>query len=194
MSAIFLKLIEQLNSSVFVLIVILIIAFWATYKLGWIINLFKSFKERNKETGNDIKSIGRTLSAVKATTDLLYKAHLNTIKAHSPISLTEKGNTMSSDLKLEDKVTAHWNDIKNKIEEKEPSNPYDIQVISMDIANGCFEQLFSELEKNEIKVYAYNKGEDLLQIFPIIGVIIRDRYLKEKGIPASEIDTHTPKQ
>ena len=34
---------------------------------------------------------------------------------------------------------------------------------------------------------------NLLEIFPIIGVISRDKYLDEKEISAKEIDTHDPK-
>ncbi len=58
----------------------------------------------------------------------------------------------------------------------------------MDVVRNCFTTLFSQAEQEEIKLFAFKKGIDLLQIFPIIGVLVRDKYLKEQGIAIEEID------
>ncbi len=180
MEAIFSRLLEQLNSSVFTLLAILAIAFWVLYKLGGIVATFTSFKDKHKDLDGHIGGMKETLASIKATTDLLYQAHLSTIQSHSPVSLTDIGKTISDDLHIDEKITKHWNRIAAAIEERNPSNPYDIQTVSMDIARDCFDVIFSEAERNEIKSYAYEKGKNLLEILPIIGILVRDRFLKEK--------------
>jgi len=68
-----LKLIEQLNSSVFVLLLILIIAFLVCYKAGGIVNSFKSFKEDNKSVKDRIEDVKETLlSKIDSVKDKLF--------------------------------------------------------------------------------------------------------------------------
>lgn len=193
MGAIISKLIDQLNSSVFTLLGLLAVAFWALYKLGGMTKTFHFFENKNKDLDANVEGIKTSLASIKATTDLLYQAHLSTIQSHSPLSLTPIGTGISHDLKMEEKVGIHWPEMKEQIEKRNPLNPYDIQSVSMEIAKTFFETLFTETERNEIKLYAYQKGKNLLEIIPIIGIIVRDRFLKEKGIPTEAIDLHTPK-
>lgn len=192
MIEILIKLMEQLNGAVFVLVAILLIAFWAVYKIGTITTLFGGYKEERKELKDDIRQIKNEVAKITATTDLLYQTHLSTVQSHSPLSLTQKGKDISSELSIENKIIVNWEKIKNKIEEKSPSNPYDIQTVTMDMARNCFSEIFSEADRNEIKTYAYKIGMNLLEIIPIIGILIRDHYLKEKNIPVAEIDKHVP--
>lgn len=192
MLEIFLKLIEQLNSAVFVLIAILALAFWAIYKIAKMITLFNGFKEERTEIKTDLTDIKNNVAKTTATVDLLYQSHLSTVKSHSPLSLTEKGKEISDALKLEEKVANHWSEIKNKIEEKNPSNPYDIQTASLGMARDCFEAIFTNEERNEIKQHAFKIGLNILEFFPIIGIIARDKLLSERGINLSEVDKHNP--
>lgn len=193
MQEIFLKLIEQLNGSVFTLLALLFVAFWAIFKIGRIVETFGMFKDKNTDLDKHVSTMKDSLSAIKATTDLLYQAHLSTVKSHSPLSLTEKGFEISQFLKLEEVVSSHWALIEKYISKKNPVNPYDIQVVTMDIAPKIFEKLFSDSERNAIKEYAYNTGVNLLEIYPIIGIISRDRFLVENGFSVSEVDKHAPK-
>ncbi|PIR92951.1 hypothetical protein COT99_03505 [Candidatus Falkowbacteria bacterium CG10_big_fil_rev_8_21_14_0_10_43_10] len=198
-----LKLIEQLNSSVFVLLLILIIAFLVCYKAGGIVNSFKSFKEDNKSVKDRIEDVKETLlskidsvkdklSDIKSTTDLLYNAHLQTVKKESPVSLTELGKEIAKEISAEEKVNNYWSEIKNKIESHTPTNPYDVQQIAMEIAKECFKKIFSLGEQSKIKTISYEKGLNILQIYPIIGIFIRDRYLQEKNMGVDEIDKFDP--
>ena len=79
MEAVFLAIISQLNSAVFVLLAILLMAFWATYKVGSLVTFFKETKSENKRTDLKIDDMRGTLSSVKATTDLLYQVHVHTM-------------------------------------------------------------------------------------------------------------------
>ncbi len=184
------KLVEQLNGAVFVLVVILIVAFWATYKLSGIISLFGGFKEERTDLKLDIKTIKNDLSNVSATVKLLYD--IRTIQTNSPISLSELGQTISSDLFLSTKVDNYWDQIKPIIASKNPSNPYDVQTIALDNAKLFFDKFFDANEKDVLKTYAYQKGLNVLQIYPIIGVHTRDRYLREEGMKVDDIDTYAP--
>ena len=78
MEAIFLALIQQLNGAVFVLIALLIIAFYTFFKVGSIVTYFKETKDKNEKIDGKIDNIKDSLSTIKATTELLYQAHLKT--------------------------------------------------------------------------------------------------------------------
>lgn len=186
MEAIFLKLIEQLNSAVSILILILVLSFWAVYKISNIVAMFGSIREERKETKEDMKEIRKELSKISGTVDLLFEKYLSTVKSHSPLSLSAKGEDISQALQLEEKITQHWQVIKNKIEHSGPSNPYDIQERSLDFARDCFDTVFLEQQRSEIKLYAYHQGLNLLEILPIIGILIRDKYLHEKETKLEE--------
>lgn len=192
MPAVFIELIKQLNSAVFTLIAILFVIFWLLYKAGGIVKSYKDFEGKNEKFDNKIDNIKEGLAAIRATTDLLYQAHLSTVKSHSPVSLTPKGEMVSKAISAETKVAEHWKDIKAKLEEKNPTNPYDIQTVAMDIAMECFEKIFTAEEQNQIKTYAFSIGLNLLEVYPIIGIIIRDRLFKERGINVEEVDKFVP--
>lgn len=192
MIEIFLALIKTLNSSVFTLILILVVVFWLLYKSGGWVKSYKDFENKSEKFDTKIDLIKDSLSSIKATTDLLYQAHLSTVKTHSPISLSEKGSEISKAINAELKVNNHWEIIKQEVETKNPVNPYDIQTVSMDIARNCFEKIFTEQEQNEIKTYAFSIGLNLLEIYPILGIIIRDRFFREKDIKAEEVDKYNP--
>ena len=135
---------------------------------------------------------GYSLSDIKSTTDLLYNAHLQTVKKESPVSLTELGKEIAKEISAEEKVNNYWSEIKNKIESHTPTNPYDVQQIAMEIAKECFKKIFSLGEQSKIKTISYEKGLNILQIYPIIGIFIRDRYLQEKNMGVDEIDKFDP--
>lgn len=193
METVFLSLIQQLNGSVFTLIIILVIVIWLAHKSGSWIQSYKNFE--TKSTGFDAKidSIKESIFKVQATTDLLYQTHLSTVQAHSPISLTERGKKISTDISAESKITNHWESIKKELDKKNPANPYDVQTVSMDISRNCFETIFTREEQDQVKTYAYGIGMNLLEIYPIFGVIIRDKVFEEQNIKPEEVDKHDPK-
>lgn len=194
MGQILLDLIHQLNSAVWALIVILLAAFWAMYKLGQIIDKFSVFKDENKDIKVDIKEMNNTLSKINATTDLLYQAHLRTVRSHSPLGLSDVGETIGKDLNFDQKIANHWDKIKQTyFSNAELKNPYDIQTVAMQTAPNAFESTFTDKEKDEVKLYAYQKGYNLLEIYPVIGIKIRNKIMSERNMPLEEIDKYAPK-
>ena len=192
MEALLVALIQQLNGAVFTLIAVLVVSFILIFKAGSISQSFKIFQKKHESIDEKIDSIKTNIAKIGATTDLLYQAHLSTIGAHSPISLTEKGKAVSEAISAEEKVNSHWDAIKAKLEAQNPVNPYDIQTVAMNIARECFEKIFTETEKNEIKTHAYRIGMNLLEIYPIIGVIIRNKIFGERNLDVEEVDRHAP--
>ena len=188
----FLKLIEQLNGSVFILTVILMFAFFLTYKIGGVIKSFCGIESRNDKFEKNIDGIKDDLADIKAVNKIIYKHFTDTVKGQSPISLTEKGEKIADKTGLKEKIINHLEKIKSFINIDDLNNPYDIQTESLDKAQKCFENFFTEQEKSKIKLHAYKKGVYLMEIYPIIGVIIRDIILKEKNISINEIDKHNP--
>ena len=192
MEAVFLSLIGQLNGSVFTLVVILVLMFFVVYKLGGVVKSYKDFessKEKNETKMDDIKT---SLAKITATTDLLYQSHLSTVKSTSPLKLTDKGVQVSTAIGAEEKVANHWEEIKKVLEGKHPVNPYDIQVIAMDIARRCFDKIFTPAEQDVAKTYAFKTGLNLLEIYPVIAIIIRDKIFQERNMSLGEIDKHDP--
>lgn len=192
MEAIVLALIQQLNGAVFVLVCIFLIVAFLLYKAGGVVTMFGDFRAKNQKIDDKLDGMHASLSEIRATTNLLYQAHLTTIKAASPIKLTPLGQEISDTLIVPAKVNAHWEAISAEIARKNPQNPYDIQSVALAIARNCFDKIFTEEERNEAKTVAFNKGMNLLEIYPIIGIEIRNRVMKEKGLPLDEIDRHDP--
>lgn len=175
-----LLLMQQLNTAVFVLLTILVLAFCLTYKIGGVVNKFKGVEKKTDKFDSSIDSIKDNLSKIGATTELLYKAHLSTIASRSPLDLTGKGQEISKAIFLESKVDQHWDAINKELQKMHSINPYDIQNAAMELAKNCFDAIFTEKERDQIKTYAFQIGIDLLEIYPIIGIIIRNKYLGNK--------------
>lgn len=191
---ILLVLIQQLDGAVFTLIAILLAVFVLLYKAGGVVKSFKDFEGKNEKIDDKIDSIKDSLSTIRATTDLLYQAHLKTVGRASPMKLTPLGEEIGGLISVEAKVDSHWEDVKQALEERNPDNPYDIQVVALDIAKSCFETIFTEEERDQIKNIAYQKGLNLLEIYPIIGITIRNKVFKERSMQLEEIDKYDPVQ
>lgn len=192
METIFLTLLQQLNGALFILVLVAIVCFWCVWKLSAVVTLFHGFTEERKETKEDLRQIRIDISKIEGTVHLLSTKYLSTIQSQSPLNLSEKGQEISRELQSEETIASHWESIRKQIEEKAPLNPYDIQTVSLDVARDCFETIFSEAEREKIKSYAFNKGMDLLEIFPILGIQIRNLYLKEKNIRGEDMDSPAP--
>lgn len=192
MESVFISLIQQLNSSVFVLICILVLCFWGAYKVGGIKTYFTETKDKNDKIDGKIDSIKDVLSKVQATADLLYQSHLLTVQRQSPISLTPLGEEIVRMVSVDAKLNEHWDAIRNQIGQGNPQNPYDIQTVSLSIARDCFDRIFTQTEQNEIKNFAYSRGLNLLEVYPVIGVKIRDKILQERGLTVDAVDQHAP--
>lgn len=179
MADVFLALIKQLNSSVFVLLALLVVAFWGLAKVANMLGRWtEKFKNQNEKI-IDLSSLSKEVVVMKTKVDLIYQ-HLNPhspVKSMSPLSLTEVGQKIINKIGA-DKI---FNTYKTT---------YDIQMFSMKIAKEKLPNLINEAELNAMKQEAYDNGILLEDVFSIFGILLRNYILNEKGIPVAEVDNH----
>jgi hypothetical protein len=183
-----LKLGEHLNSSVFVLLAVLLVVMFLVYRAGCLSMLFSQHKEKLDR----FESLNDKMVEVKTKVDLIYQ-HTNPrplVASASPIAITPHGLEISKSVGA-DAIFARYADrLCAMVEKSSPANAYDIQVTSMDVARDHLMDMLDANEVNTIKNEAFLKGllvEDILGIF---GVLLRDRILADKGIPVAEVDKH----
>lgn len=158
-----------------------------------------------KETCGDIKvrmdalsgavhAMRGDLQYVKATIDSMLNAKQRNdatsfVQAHSPLSLTDSGKSAAAAMGAETAIAANWEAIRLKMDaEVGSSNPYDVQTYCLERIPVAPEEFFSEKDLSAMKFYAFNNGRTLFDCMKVMGVLVRDAYLREKGIPLSALD------
>lgn len=115
------------------------------------------------------------------------------MKKQSPISLTEKGEALSEELLMREIVDNNWDKIHSDLEENLiDKNPYDIQEYCLETAGFKSDRFFTEKDIVRFKTKAFQKGLNVVLLYRIAGILIRDKYLTEKGINIKDIDNHDP--
>lgn len=190
MDAIFTKLLEQLNSSVFVLMLILFILAWIIYHVGRYKEIFSSHGKKLES----IDGFGDRMIKLETTVNLIY---MNTnprkmVEAHSPLSLSEEGKKAAEHIHADKILERIHLKLEDFVEESKPKNAYDIQVAALKSTAKILD-LLNEEELITIKNYAFQQGLRLEDLLPIFGVMLRNLILEERGIPVADIDKHEPK-
>ena len=188
MEALLLKLIEQLNSSVFVLLGILALAFWLMFKTGKWTEKFQTHEDKI----NAAQNLGNQVIEIRTKVDLIYNlVNPNRLVApRSPISLTPTGIEISEKIGANTILQAHIEVLTSAVESEGPKNAYDIQVVSMKVAKEKMLSLLSEKELIAIKDEAYKRGMLVEDIMSVFGVLLRNHVLNKRGIPIADVDKH----
>jgi len=132
MVALFSELIKQLNSSVFVLLGILVCAFFVIYKVGkW----SEKFKHHDSKI-TKIENLSEKVVELKTKVDLIYDNTnpRKTVAAMSPISLTEMGKEIESKIGANEILEKYIAVLTKEVSLENPQNAYDIQSASMKVA------------------------------------------------------------
>lgn len=178
---------------------------WITKKVTTIDNSHSNIKKSNEDAikkidkycdkqDNNMDEIRKDIAFLKAMIDVFKSNPSQQVaQSHSPISLTEYGQQISTELNADEVIARNWDRIREDLESNvKDKNAYDIQQY-------CIETTIIDLSKfidsdavNAVKVKAYNEGRPVAFYAPVFGIKIRDRYLKEKGISVEEIDKHAP--
>lgn len=203
------------GGTVVVLIAIVSIAVW----LGiWIGKLWKEIK--GKPCAEHQKTLDRQLEKIDKDSELLHKiegqltsltnverriedinktilmlASSNSFnspltQSQSPVSLTEKGREIVTELNLWDAIDANWSKISDI--PRGEMNPYDIQ---MQFMAGFITEPEAYLEPatlESIKKDAFMRGLPLIDYMRMLGVMARDKYFREHGMDLAEIDKNDP--
>lgn len=190
MESIIEKLIDQLNTSVFVLLVLMAAVGYVLVKAGqWSAN----FKHHHSRI-DGLEGMSEKVIAISTKVDLIYGlVNPNSMtRAFSPISLTEIGEQTAISINAEGLLNKYYARLKKLVDKSDPQNAYDIQNISMSIAKEKLIEFMTAKEINTIKDSAYQKGVIIEDILSILGVMLRNKILNEREIPVSDVDLHTP--
>lgn len=190
METVLLKLVEQLNSSVFVLILILVFIMVAVFHIG-------KWKERfctHENRLGKVETLSEKIIAISTKVDLIYERTnpKPMTQSYSPISLTPLGKENATNMKADEIFERIKGTLVQLVESTNPKNAYDIQTVSMNVIKINLLRLLNEEELIRIKNLAYQQGVLVEDFFGIFGVILRNHILQQKGIPISEIDKCDP--
>jgi hypothetical protein len=143
MQEVFLKLIEQLNSSVFLLFLILIVMGYVLVKVTKYTTLI-ALKFQTQDThANDLKTLSETVIKVQTTLELVYNNTnpRSTIRANSPISLTDIGKEVVAQINGQAILDKNFLKLKDFLSEEKMGNAYDIQTSCLNVVKAKLESL-----------------------------------------------------
>jgi hypothetical protein len=172
------------------------LAFFVTWKVSHVVTTNGHVTGTCTSIKEEIQRIFKEISAMSGRIEYLSEiAKTKTlIQAHSPLSLTTLGQEMATSINAETLVEKNWN---SKIlpalkADLGKANPYDVQEYCMKELFAVQDKFFDQTSLEQMKLFAFKKGDSLFGYFQVIGIIIRDKYLNYLGIDISEIDQHDP--
>jgi hypothetical protein len=186
MSDLFFKIIEQLNSSVFVLLGLLAVSFWSVFRIGKLLEQFSQHKTKIEK----VDTLSDQIIELKVKVDLIYQnTNPNkTVAAQSPISITPSGREIATKIGADRILQRYLHRLSEFVDAANPKTAYDVQTAAMTLAKERMMALLNADEINAIKAEAYARGLLVEDIMAIFGVLLRDSILKKKGWSVSEVD------
>ena len=112
-------------------------------------------------------------------------------ESHSPMALSQKGIELVNESGIKEMLINNWDKIKSQLDAMNLSTAYDIDAFCLDRAISSPDDFFTESDLVKLKGFAFNRGENLYSYAVIIGIIVRDRYIEEKGLSVSDIDNNS---
>ncbi|MDR3243753.1 MAG: hypothetical protein LBT79_03280 [Elusimicrobiota bacterium] len=199
-------LLEKTGGAFGITLAALIIVIWASVKISNTINKFsnkidnydektKEHDKRLNETENNIEEIKSDLIETKTKVNLMYDMlqKSNLAKELSPLSLTDRGKDLGTKMNAEALIDKYEKELRQLIDPAKIYNAYDIQTEAFRLVNTELLKLLNAVELDIIKDVAFNTSRSIDSLMIIFALIFRDKVLKERNIPTSDIDKHTPK-
>lgn len=185
------SLVEQLNSAVFVLLVILGAVMWMIYKAGHIISRWTDRENSIKELRQDWN---RDIPYLKVRLDILYQQNSagSSLKSTSPINLTDVGKEISAALDAPGIVEKHAKTLRGLVDKANPQTAYDLQQECFAIVDKHLPALLTDEELKIAKGRALHYGTPLDNVLAVVGVLLRDKLLAERGWPLDDVDKPNP--
>ena len=150
------------------------------------------FNERMNKTESTIEEIRRDVVFIKGTLDLAIANRDSFTIRRSPLSLTDSGKEFVETNNLEVMVDSNWQKIAAVLQSIKNKNPYDLQEFCIETAFTETNRFFSSSDVEKLKKLSFKSGIPLMSITRVMGILIRDRYFKENGIPVGAVDLHDP--
>lgn len=149
---------------------------------------FDHIDKRISKIEGDVDEIRRDMAYLKGSLDIFKNKQNTLMRSHSPISLTEEGEKVAQEMKANEAIDRNWSKISKNLEKLSGANAYDIQTYCIETASVEPELFFDDLTIDRVKTFAFKKGMPLQLLLRLLGLLIRDRYFSENGMPLSAID------
>lgn len=205
------KIIDQLNTSVFVLLVVLFAIYFLLWKTSAFMATWKHKQEdhekqleRASEASDRVIALeaninkavefGERIVRIETKLDLIFqKISPNPFaQSQSPIALTKDGSEIAQKINVEETISRLYPNLIELVEKKSPKTAYDIQECAFSVAREILFSWLSEAEITALKNEAFNKGMPIDSFSIIYGIVLRDRILAGKNIPIADVDLHAP--
>ncbi len=152
--------------------------------------VYKSKVDRLEQDVKEIRLDCREVrdKVIKCETALDYKEPLT--KRKSPVTLTDRGNRILIESGGQSFVDKNYEELKQKIEKEKPATSYDIQ----ETAKQVIDEIKDDTRINPIKEYLFKEGMEIGDIIVVLGIYLRDKILKERGVTVDDIDKYDPEK
>lgn len=149
--------------------------------------------EALKSTVDSLKgtteTLGSTVNSMKSAMDIMRKETDNQyLQSHSPVSLTDEGKKVAEEMGADAIIDKNWGVISEVLKEVDGKNAYDVQQFCINTAEERPERFFDPATIDKVKMFAFQKGKHVILFYSVLGLLIRDRYFSEHGIPLSRAD------
>ena len=187
MQTIWLKIVEDLNASVGVLLIILI-------GLGFLIYKFGIFKGKWDAKSEDLsllkKQYDESFPFLKERINLIFQHTYPkaAIKTSSPAELTEIGKKIVDSLDAPKIIEKNKQNLESFIEEEKVDNAYDLQKSCFSVIEKNGEKLLNSQQLDMAKDLSVEYGIPLSHTLSVFAVLLRDTIIKSKGWKLGDID------
>ena len=192
-TAVIFKIIEQLNGSVFVLLMILGAVAIGIYRAGQWSKVFKFHEDKITK----IEELADKVLLMGQKVDLIYDNTLGAkrpLASLSPVNLTNVGKEIVEKINANAILERCIPQLEKEVEKENPNSAYDIQMVAMKIAKEEMLTYLNETELAAVKQDAFERGLLVEDIMSVFGVLLRNHILSQKGISISEVDQDAPPQ
>ncbi len=132
----------------------------------------------------NIKTLDKNYEGLKETLDKIYTKIMSgsTITNSGPMSLTELGQEISGNVNAKVLANKYIKTLKEGSTSNDNLSAFVIQTESIDFATNELMDNFSSEEKSLVQNEAFQQGLDIKKILEIIGIELRDIWLKDAGL------------
>lgn len=172
---------------------IVAIAFYLTH---WVTKKVTAYDVEHKFIKDKTDKLESLLGDIKV--DLKYLKAIATDKgsdfaqAHSPISLTQKGEQVAEEIGVDKMIANNWDNIVSTLDNIKERNAYDIQQFCIERMAIAPQTFLKESDVTKLKIFAYNTGRSIVDYSIIFAIRIRDKYFAIKDIDVNDVDVNNP--
>ena len=153
--------------------------------IGRKLQILDDVKKSADATQKEVKGIDRMVNIIKTKMDILWSERV--APSGSPMQLNERGQKILKESGIKEIVDERFDELLNKIKEKNPSNAYQVQENSKKVVYKLKDDrdLIPKLEMS-----AYEAGVDIDTILLVGAIYLRDLALPKFDWKLEDVDKH----